>query len=180
MNDLFPTAAEVDQAYGPGVNLRKPVLSPPAPETATATPTLDPGLPEQCRAAYLGNDESRSIDVDITRGLLMMGDASDPSRILRWALSQLPSSDEAKRSVTIMRSAYAPCPIAKTFDLGTENGFGATLALADGSIFSVGLVAVGDVTMTISIVAREEYQDAIRRMAATVERRLQEANEANH
>lgn len=174
MIDLFPTADEIEQVYGPGAHVGRPVVAPPAIGTASPAPTLAPGLPEECRSAYLGNDESRSIV--ITRGLRMIGDAPDPTRVLFWTLAQISSADEAKRSVAITRSAYAPCPVAKSFDLGTENGFGATIPLADGHIFSVGLLAVGDITMTVSIRAGEEHQDKVRRMSAIVERHLKNAS----
>ena len=174
MIGLFPTAAEVEQAYGPGVSLKEPVRAPLPTETATAsaTATLAPGIPEECRAAYFGSDEANSIAT--TRGIRMTGDASDPFRFFSWSLLQHPSSDDAKLVVATTRSDYEPCLIANSFDFETENGFGAT-AVADGDAFSFGVVAVGDVTMTFSVAAEEEYEAELKKMAVAVERRLQAA-----
>jgi hypothetical protein len=171
MTGLFPTAAEVDQAYGGGISVSVPK---PVPASQTSTPpTLDPGVPEDCRGAFLGNDETRSLIK--TRMLEMTGSSSDPSRLFSWKLRQHPSADEAKRFVDAYKGTYEKCPLIKLFDLGTGKGLGSTRASADGVSYSTGAVAVGDATMTFGFYGKteDENRESVRRMAAAVERRLQ-------
>lgn len=177
---LFPSDAEVKSILGPEAELYEPRVMDLSVASPDPSRTMEAGKSENCRDAYFGTDETRSIEV--TRGFDLEGtEASNSIDFPKWHLRQHPSAKEARRFIDVHDKISKKCEWYEMFPLAIDHSMGRSMdlrALGDVGDVHYGAslaIAVGDLSMTfgLSSTSREEAVEKSKKMAGVIERRLQ-------
>lgn len=176
LHGVLPTEAEVAAAIPGQVALQSPRVSTKSAATPDApNADLPSDVPESCRDAFLGTEETRSLTASTVRRLERRGSAGEKyEHQLLWRLIQLPSESDAKHFVEVYRGLYQKCELYSLTDLDVDSGFGRSVVRESQFVGSFGIIAVGDITISVAVTdfSKDEGMKIVSAMSRAMERRL--------
>ncbi|MDQ0144743.1 hypothetical protein [Pseudarthrobacter niigatensis] len=173
LGGLFPTKSEVASAFTKGMSLRKPEVIPnSAVSPVTDERNIPRDLPESCRNAFLGTDQSRAAAASKNRSIKVQGSEGDSKMTI--VLNQFPSSADAAKYMDAYDSISRECEFNTRFNLDVTKGWGTSTTTSTGYGATAAFLNVADITMTVVIsgTPEKDAEAAVKKLASLMETRI--------